>query len=70
LDSNIKEPIKVDLTNLINWPLIVTSANTDSYNELADFITQLGLFYDNFTMVVYDLGIERQQVGFFNKNNR
>lgn len=40
----------------------MTSSDVKNYDKLADFITQLGRFYDNSTIVIYDLGMGKEQV--------
>jgi hypothetical protein len=46
-------------------PIIVTSVNASNYQKLDTFIATLGRYYDNVTIVVYDLGMTPEQVSVF-----
>lgn len=62
LDSNIKDPLNGNIKSQLKKPIIVTSVNAENYGNLANFIAEVGRFYENSTIVIYDLGMEQKQV--------
>jgi hypothetical protein len=65
LTSGGNQSTKSEIERLRKRPTIVTSVGASNYQKLDDFIATLGRYYDNVTIVVYDLGMEQGQVSVF-----
>lgn len=52
-----------DIDDIANWmPVIVTATSSNHFDEMRMMVSSLAQTYDNYLLIIYDLGLNSKQV--------